>query len=94
MNDVSARGEPAAAAVAEVAAAPSRRVRVRPLMALVPYVMRYRGQVIAALVALLVASAATLIVPVADWSAKLTPLVVAPAVTATPCGFAPGHTAH
>src|ERR1700749_1615962 len=34
-------------------------------MALIPYVMRYRGQVIAALVALLVASAATLAVPLA-----------------------------
>src|SRR6476646_5635099 len=65
MNDVSNREEPAAVAVAEAAAAPSRRVRVRPLMALVPYVMRYRAQVIAALVALLVASVATLIVPIA-----------------------------
>lgn len=69
MNDASSgqepTREPAAAALAEATAAPSRRVRVRPLMALVPYVMRYRGQVIAALVALLVASAATLIVPVA-----------------------------
>jgi ATP-binding cassette subfamily B protein len=65
MNDVSNREEPAAVAVAEAAAAPSRRLRVRPLMALVPYVMRYRAQVIAAIVALLVASAATLIVPLA-----------------------------
>ncbi|MEJ0078486.1 MAG: ABC transporter transmembrane domain-containing protein [Alphaproteobacteria bacterium] len=55
---------PAAAAV-EAAAEPSRRVRVRPLLALVPYVMRYRGEVIAALVALLIASAATLAVPLA-----------------------------
>ena len=76
MNDASSRQEPtrepAAAAIAEVAAEPaagsatevvaepSRRVRVRPLMALVPFVMRYRVQVIAALVALLVASVATL----------------------------------
>ena len=37
--------------------APSRRMRVRPLLALVPYVMRYRGQVAAALVALLIAAA-------------------------------------
>src|SRR5437588_2913245 len=43
----------------------SRRVRVRPLLALVPYVMRYRGHVIGALVALLVAAAATLAVPLA-----------------------------
>jgi ATP-binding cassette subfamily B protein len=46
-------------------AAPVRPVRVRPLLALVPYVMRYRGQVGAALVALLVAALATLIVPLA-----------------------------
>jgi len=65
MNDMSNREEPAAVTVAEAAAAPSRRLRVRPLMALVPYVMRYRAQVIAALVALLVAAAATLIVPLA-----------------------------
>jgi ATP-binding cassette subfamily B protein len=44
---------------------PVRRVRVRPLLTLVPYVMRYRGQVAAALVALLVAAMATLIVPLA-----------------------------
>jgi ATP-binding cassette, subfamily B, bacterial len=46
-------------------AAPARRVRVRPLLALVPYVMRYRGQVAAALAALLVAALATLVVPLA-----------------------------
>ena len=38
---------------------------MRPLLALVPYVMRYRGQVAAALVALLVAAGATLVVPLA-----------------------------
>ena len=48
------------------AAAPAaRRVPIRPLMALLPYVMRYRGRVIGALVALLVAATATLIVPLA-----------------------------
>jgi ATP-binding cassette, subfamily B, bacterial len=46
-------------------AEPSRRLRVRPLLALLPYVMRYRGRVAAALVALLVAAAATLAVPLA-----------------------------
>jgi ATP-binding cassette subfamily B protein len=46
-------------------AAPVRRVRVRPLLALVPYVMRYRAKVAAALVALLVAALATLVVPLA-----------------------------
>jgi ATP-binding cassette, subfamily B, bacterial len=58
----------------DVAAAPptveppaerSRRIRVRPLLALLPYVMRYRGKVIAALIALLIAAAATLAVPLA-----------------------------
>src|SRR5256714_3383920 len=57
-------------AVAPVAApvpadTPPRQLRVRPLLALVPYVMRYRGQVIGALIALLVAAAATLAVPLA-----------------------------
>src|SRR3954454_14154814 len=45
--------------------APPRRLRVRPLLALVPYVMRYRAQVIGALIALLIAAAATLAVPLA-----------------------------
>jgi ATP-binding cassette subfamily B protein len=43
----------------------SRGVKLRPLMALVPYIGRYRGQALAALVALIVASAATLVVPLA-----------------------------
>lgn len=43
----------------------SRGVKLRPLMALAPYVARYRGQALAALVALIVASAATLVVPLA-----------------------------
>jgi ATP-binding cassette subfamily B protein len=43
----------------------SRRPKLRPLLELVPYVARYRGQAFAALVALIVASAATLAVPVA-----------------------------
>ncbi len=41
------------------------RMKLRPLLALAPYVARYRGQAIAALVALIVASAATLVVPLA-----------------------------
>ena len=68
MNDSQTSPNPAAhpaAAAVEAAAEPSRRVRVRPLLALVPYVMRYRGKVAAALIALLVASAATLAVPLA-----------------------------
>ena len=44
---------------------PARRIRVRPLLSLLPYVMRYRAQVIGALIALLIAAAATLAVPLA-----------------------------
>jgi ATP-binding cassette subfamily B protein len=40
-------------------------MKLRPLLALAPYVARYRVQAIAALVALIVASAATLVVPLA-----------------------------
>ncbi|HEX7792627.1 MAG TPA: ABC transporter transmembrane domain-containing protein, partial [Afipia sp.] len=43
----------------------SRGVKLRPLLALAPYIGRYRGQAFAALVALIVASAATLVVPLA-----------------------------
>jgi ATP-binding cassette subfamily B protein len=39
--------------------------RLRPLASLLPYVARYRGRVVAALVALIVAALTTLIVPVA-----------------------------
>jgi ATP-binding cassette subfamily B protein len=49
----------------EISPKKSRGVKLRPLMALVPYVARYRGQAFAALVALIVASAATLVVPLA-----------------------------
>ncbi len=44
---------------------PSRGLKLRPLLALLPYVARYRGQALAALVALIVASTATLAVPLA-----------------------------
>jgi ATP-binding cassette subfamily B protein len=44
---------------------PGRRVRLSPLMALFPYVLRYRGHVLLALLALLVAAGATLVVPIA-----------------------------
>ncbi len=66
MYDVRGEGLTAEArsdATAPVEAPVARRVR--PLMALVPYVMRYRGRVIAALASLLVAAMATLIVPIA-----------------------------
>lgn len=49
----------------ETAPKKSRGVRLRPLLALAPYVARYRGQAFAALVALIIASAATLVVPLA-----------------------------
>ena len=42
-----------------------RRVRLSPLIALFPYVLRYRGHVLTALLALLVAAGATLAVPIA-----------------------------
>src|SRR5256885_15313693 len=63
MNDVSKREEPLL--VAPALAEPARRLRMRPLLALIPYVMRYRAQAAAALIALLIASAATLAVPLA-----------------------------
>jgi ATP-binding cassette subfamily B protein len=44
---------------------PAGRTRLRPLTALRPFVARYMGHVVAALVALLVASAATLTIPLA-----------------------------
>ncbi len=48
-------------------ATPVERPRrsIRPLLALVPFVARYRGKAVAALVALIVAAAATLAVPIA-----------------------------
>src|SRR5664279_4312044 len=42
-----------------------RGERLRPLLALVPYLARYRAKTVAALIALTVASLATLVVPVA-----------------------------
>jgi ATP-binding cassette, subfamily B, bacterial len=67
MND--ARGAEVGAAQAQqddaVPAAAASPARVRPLLALLPYVMRYRGRVIGALAALLVAATATLVVPLA-----------------------------
>jgi ATP-binding cassette, subfamily B, bacterial len=45
--------------------AASGRARLRPLLALVPYVARYRGRAVLAFIALTVAAVTTLIVPVA-----------------------------
>ncbi|MEA3028190.1 MAG: ATP-binding cassette, subfamily bacterial [Alphaproteobacteria bacterium] len=65
MNDTagSAGIAPAPSAAPDIAVA--RKVKLRPLKLLVPYVMRYRGRAAAALVALLVAAITTLVVPVA-----------------------------
>jgi ATP-binding cassette subfamily B protein len=53
-------------AEAESSAASRRRgLKLRPLLGLIPYVRRYRGRVVAALVALVVAALATLAVPLA-----------------------------
>lgn len=46
-------------------AATRRAIRVRPLKALLPFALRYKGRLLGALVALVAASAATLVVPVA-----------------------------
>ncbi|WP_198164808.1 ABC transporter transmembrane domain-containing protein [Rhodoplanes sp. Z2-YC6860] len=46
-------------------AAPARTPKLQPLRILVPYAMRYRGRIALAIVALLVASMATLVVPIA-----------------------------
>ncbi|MEI8150093.1 MAG: ABC transporter transmembrane domain-containing protein [Hyphomicrobiales bacterium] len=53
------------AAVPAGAPAAARKVKLRPLKLLVPYVLRYRGRAGAALVALLVAAVTTLVVPIA-----------------------------
>jgi ATP-binding cassette subfamily B protein len=67
MNDMSgtASSEVAASASPDAAAAPARAPKLRPLRILVPYALRYRGRAAAAVVALLVASVAMLVVPIA-----------------------------
>jgi ATP-binding cassette subfamily B protein len=55
-----------AASAGEAVAAPAKsRARLRPLLALSPYVARYRGRAILALIALTIAALTTLLVPVA-----------------------------
>jgi ATP-binding cassette subfamily B protein len=65
MNDMAGNAERSVAVAAPAEAPASRSGKLRPLRLLVPYVMRYRGRVAAAVAALLVASAATLAVPIA-----------------------------
>ena len=60
-----AAGEAVEAAAATPELADKRRTNLRPLASLLPYVMRYRWRATAALVALIVAAAATLVVPIA-----------------------------
>src|SRR5271156_6050565 len=56
----------AAASAGEAGAAPAKsRARLRPLIALSPYVARYRGRAFLAVIALTVAALTTLLVPVA-----------------------------
>ncbi len=57
--------EPPPASPAAPDAVPSRRLRLKPLRSLLPYVERYRGHALAALCALLVAALTTLAVPLA-----------------------------
>ena len=69
MNDTAGSGgrglELSARAQAAAEAPGGRRVKVEPLKQLLPYVMRYRGRVIAASIALVVAAVTTLVVPIA-----------------------------
>jgi ATP-binding cassette subfamily B protein len=65
MNDTSGGAARDLAGSAEPKPAAGRGAKLRPLKLLVPYATRYRARIAAALAALLVASAATLIVPIA-----------------------------
>lgn len=49
----------------DVAAVAARGAKLRPLLSLLPYVARYRGRALCALVALIIAALTTLVVPVA-----------------------------
>jgi ATP-binding cassette, subfamily B, bacterial len=59
------RGLGTASAPASSGTSEKRRVRLRPLAGLMPYIGRYKGRAVAALVSLVVAALTTLIVPVA-----------------------------
>jgi ATP-binding cassette subfamily B protein len=57
--------EVAQSPVAQAPVPPARKARLKPLLALVPYIGRYRGRAIAACGALVLAALATLAVPIA-----------------------------
>ncbi len=59
------RDAEAATPVASAVTGRAGRARLRPLLALAPYVARYRGRAVLALVALVVAALTTLVVPIA-----------------------------
>ena len=69
MNDTAGSGGRGTAMPARAQAAAEapggRKIKLKPLALLVPYVLRYRGRVIAAIAALVVAALATLAVPIA-----------------------------
>ena len=69
MNDTAGSGgrgiELSARAQAAAEALPGAGVKVEPLKQLLPYILRYRGRVAAAFVALVVAALTTLVVPIA-----------------------------
>ena len=50
---------------AQLAETPVRRAKLRPLLALAPYMARYRGRAFLAFIALTIAAGTTLMVPVA-----------------------------
>src|SRR3979490_881309 len=56
---------PTAASEAAAPETDTRRRSIRPLLGLIPFVARYRGRAVAALIALTVAAVATLAVPIA-----------------------------
>ena len=69
VTQAASQPSPSASTIASTAAMPdkatTRRPRLKPLMALWPHLLRYRGRALAALAALLVAAIATLVVPIA-----------------------------
>jgi ATP-binding cassette subfamily B protein len=65
LQPVAVEAAPIAAAPAPAPAPEARPRNIKPLLGLIPFVMRYRARAIAALIALTVAAVATLAVPIA-----------------------------